>query len=290
MTELTYLFGAVALLAGALSSITIWAPRRLAIKVLALGGVTLFLPAAYAGFAQLLALPKPVALEWWQANAEEATVLAASMREDEAIYLWLQLKDVPEPRAYSLPWQRELAEQLQAAQREAAGEPVAGPDALAVRKLVGRARAEILRHAATPAAAKGPRPATGSGVRPPSPAEQLSGRPAAGAWRGRHRLVPGRLQAAGHARQRRRPRLVEGFGCVARRIASELPGRARGGSCAATPATATCRGFWVRGEGVIASSCPDACSGGGSCAARPATATCRAAAARNDASDPRPLG
>ena len=119
MTELTYLFSAVAVLAGALSSITVWAPRRLAIKLLALGGVTLFLPVAYAVFAQLLALPKPVALEWWQANAEEATVLAASMREDEAIYLWLQLKGVPEPRAYALPWHRDLAEQLQAAQREA---------------------------------------------------------------------------------------------------------------------------------------------------------------------------
>jgi hypothetical protein len=119
MTELTYLFGVVAVLAGALSSITIWAPRRLAIKLLAVGGVTLFLPAVYAGFAQLLALPKPVGLEWWQANAQEATVLAASLREDEAIYLWLQLKDVPEPRAYSLPWHRDLAEQLQAAQREA---------------------------------------------------------------------------------------------------------------------------------------------------------------------------
>jgi hypothetical protein len=60
-----------------------------------------------------------VALEWWQANAKGGTVLAASMREDEAIYLWLQLKNVPEPRAYTLPWHRELAEQLQAAQREA---------------------------------------------------------------------------------------------------------------------------------------------------------------------------
>ena len=119
MTELTYLFGAVAVLAGALSSITIWAPRRLVIKMLALGGLTLFLPMVYAGFAQLLALPKPVGLEWWQANAQEATVLAASLREDEAIYLWLQLKDVPEPRAYALPWHRDLAEQLQAAQREA---------------------------------------------------------------------------------------------------------------------------------------------------------------------------
>jgi hypothetical protein len=88
MTELTYIFGVVAVLAGALASISIWSPRRLAVKLLAVAGVTLFLPAVYAGFAQLLALPK---LEWWQANASEATVLAASLREDEAIYVWLQL-------------------------------------------------------------------------------------------------------------------------------------------------------------------------------------------------------
>jgi hypothetical protein len=119
MTELTYLFGAVAVLAGALASISVWAPRRLAMKLLAVAGVALFLPTVYAGFAQLLALPKPVALEWWQAHAEEATVLAASLREDEAIYLWLQLRGVDEPRAYALPWHRDLAEQLQAAQREA---------------------------------------------------------------------------------------------------------------------------------------------------------------------------
>jgi hypothetical protein len=119
MTELTYLFGVVAVLAGALASISVWAPRRLGMKLLAVAGVALFLPAVYAGFSQLLALPKPVALEWWQANAEEATVLAASLREDEAIYLWLQLRGIDEPRAYALPWHRDLAEQLQAAQREA---------------------------------------------------------------------------------------------------------------------------------------------------------------------------
>jgi hypothetical protein len=119
MIELTYLFGTVALLAGALASVSVWAPRRLTMKLLAVGGAALFLPIAYAAFAQLLAMPKPVALEWWQANAQEATVLAASLREDEAIYVWLQLRDVPEPRAYALPWHRDLAEQLQAAQREA---------------------------------------------------------------------------------------------------------------------------------------------------------------------------
>jgi hypothetical protein len=119
MTELTYLFGVVAVLAGGLASISVWAPRHLALKLLALGGAALFLPAAYAGFAQLLAVPKPVALEWWYANAAEATVLAADLREDEAIFVWLQLEDAAEPRAYALPWHRDLAEQLQAAQREA---------------------------------------------------------------------------------------------------------------------------------------------------------------------------
>ena len=164
MTELTYIFGVVAVLAGALGSISIWAPRRLAVKLLAVAGVTLFLPAVYAGFAQLLALPKPVALEWWQANASEATVLAASLREDEAIYVWLQLQGVDEPRAYALPWQRDLAEQLQAAQREAAEKSVPGADALSVRGLARRPGADVLRHAPTTTAVQGPRPPTGTDV------------------------------------------------------------------------------------------------------------------------------
>lgn len=44
---------------------------------------------------------------------------AATRSEGEGIYLWLQLSDAPEPRAYLLPWSRDLAEQLQAARREA---------------------------------------------------------------------------------------------------------------------------------------------------------------------------
>ena len=37
----------------------------------------------------------------------------------EAIYLWLQLPGETAPRAYRLPWDRALAEQLQTARREA---------------------------------------------------------------------------------------------------------------------------------------------------------------------------
>jgi hypothetical protein len=119
MTELTYMFALVAILAGAVASIAVWAPRRLWIKAFALGATMLFMPAAYASMMQLLSMPKPATFEWWHGQAGEATVLGSSMQEEEGIYLWLQLPDVQEPRAYVLPWSRELAEQLQTAQREA---------------------------------------------------------------------------------------------------------------------------------------------------------------------------
>jgi hypothetical protein len=119
MTELTYLFATVAVVLGLTTSISIWAPRSLWLKLTALGAAAMFLPVAYLSLAHLLSLPKPVALEWWLANARSATVLGSTLREDEAIYVWLQLDDVAEPRAYALPWSRDLAEQLQTAQREA---------------------------------------------------------------------------------------------------------------------------------------------------------------------------
>jgi hypothetical protein len=120
MTELTYVFAALAVLAGVLASISIWAPRQLAIKGAALATTVLFLPLAYASLLDLLSRPKPIDLEWWQRNAAEATVLASQVQENQGIHLWLQLPEVVEPRAYVLPWDQETAERLQEAQREAA--------------------------------------------------------------------------------------------------------------------------------------------------------------------------
>ena len=119
MTEVTLLFIVGAALVGMLSLISIWAPRRLAIKGTALTTAVLFLPVSYVALVDLLSKPKPVDLEWWQSEAAEAEVLASRMIEDEAIYLWLQLPDLSEPRAYVLPWDRASAEQLQQAMREA---------------------------------------------------------------------------------------------------------------------------------------------------------------------------
>ncbi len=57
---------------------------------------------------------------WWAKQAvPEATVLGASMREDQAIVLWLQFDGTAEPRAYALPWDIEDAKGLQEAMRRA---------------------------------------------------------------------------------------------------------------------------------------------------------------------------
>ncbi len=119
MTELSYLFMTTAALAGVLASISIWSRHRSWIRGGAIAAAFLFLPLAYASYASLLSKPKPVALEWWMGEADEATVLSSSIQEDVGIFLWLQLAEAVEPRAYVIPWDRDLAEQLQAAAREA---------------------------------------------------------------------------------------------------------------------------------------------------------------------------
>jgi hypothetical protein len=122
MTSLPMLFAAASVLVACLSSIAVWAPRRLPVKVYAVAIAALFMPLAYAGLTDLMSRPKPVSMEWWLAHTREATVLAAVPEEGRHIFLWLALEGVDEPRAYVLPWTREAAQQLQDAQEQAAEE------------------------------------------------------------------------------------------------------------------------------------------------------------------------
>jgi hypothetical protein len=71
----------------------------------------------YGGSIELLSRPKPLRLELWQ-EAEKAKVLGATLREGEAIYVWLQFPGADEPRAYALPWDMKMAQQLQNAMQE----------------------------------------------------------------------------------------------------------------------------------------------------------------------------
>ena len=120
MTEVLHLFAVSLSLAAVLAAIAIWSPRVLWMKVGALAVATLFVPVAYLSVIELLSRPKPVALEWSRANLAEAKVLGADLREGESIYVLLRVAGIDEPRFYMLPWDRNLAEQLNRAQREAA--------------------------------------------------------------------------------------------------------------------------------------------------------------------------
>lgn len=119
MTTLTLLFVVSVLLAAGLASAVLWSRHRTTVKLGALAGLLCFLPIGYAAYADLLSRPKPVGLEWWHRNAEEATVIGQQLREGEGLFLWLQFSADPEPRAYVLPWDGKLAEQLQTAWEEA---------------------------------------------------------------------------------------------------------------------------------------------------------------------------
>jgi hypothetical protein len=118
-SSIGFLFATGLTVLALLCTIFVWAPRRLVVKVGTLAIAAMFIPIGYASLAELMSKPKPVSMEWWLGQSEHATVLASSVQEGKGIYLWLQIAEVAEPRAYVLPWDRNLAEELQEAMREA---------------------------------------------------------------------------------------------------------------------------------------------------------------------------
>ena len=119
MSDIPHLFAVALAIVGLLASLCIWSRRRLAFRIGALVVTALYLPFAYASLVDLLSRPKPLALEWSSAKMADATVIASVMREGEAIYIWLQLPETDEPRAYVLPWDEARARELHEAKRKA---------------------------------------------------------------------------------------------------------------------------------------------------------------------------
>ena len=123
MIEPLYLlFACATVLAALLAAIAIRAPRATQLRVAAVAITTAFIPFAYLGLTEILARPKPMTHEWFNAAAKSAMVLGVSLHEGKAIYLWLRVDDSIEPRYYRLPWQQRNAEKLQKAIEEAAEE------------------------------------------------------------------------------------------------------------------------------------------------------------------------
>jgi len=116
---LYFLFAGFTLLAALLAAIAIRAPRATAWRVGAVALTAAFVPFAYLGLNEILARPKSMSHEWFNASAKQAMVLGMSLDEGRAIYLWLRVDGATEPRYYRLPWQQRNAEKLQKAIDEA---------------------------------------------------------------------------------------------------------------------------------------------------------------------------
>lgn len=87
--------------------------NRILITVLLIAGMGI----SFISFNYLLSLPKTISMEWVHKNIEEIEIIYGDIRRGEALYLWIRIPGVKEPRYYSLDWNEELAKQLQKALR-----------------------------------------------------------------------------------------------------------------------------------------------------------------------------
>jgi hypothetical protein len=119
MLPLLYPFVALVAIGTGLAGLTIWSRRMLMAKA---GAVVLTLALFGTGYAttvELLGRPKPIDIEWSGHDLAEARVIAAEMREDVAIYIWLGIEGVEAPVSYVMPWSMEAAQQLNGAMQQA---------------------------------------------------------------------------------------------------------------------------------------------------------------------------
>ena len=77
------------------------------------------MPIGFLQVTEMLSRPKPANYELLRRRVDKFTVLSASFREKQAIYLWVQFDGDTKPRYYSLPWGNRFAENLQESVKEA---------------------------------------------------------------------------------------------------------------------------------------------------------------------------
>lgn len=119
MAHLTIQIAGLLTIALALVLTGVWSAQHGLARLLMLGLFTGLMLFGFGGASSLLGRAKPVAVEWFTPQVEEATILSGHLIEQKGIYLTLIWGD-NEPRLYVLPWDRRTAEQLQQALAEAA--------------------------------------------------------------------------------------------------------------------------------------------------------------------------
>ncbi len=118
MEILTIQIAGLLLIGLVLVLVGVWSAQHGLARLLMIGLFSALLVFVFSGATSLLGRPKPVAVEWLAPHVEEATVLSAHMAELKGIYLTL-LWGEHEPRLYVMPWDQQVAEQLQQVLAEA---------------------------------------------------------------------------------------------------------------------------------------------------------------------------
>lgn len=123
MSSLVALQISLVLLTTTLTGLAVFAYQAHWRKVLALAMFVGLVGIGYAAMISLLGRPKPIAFERFhgQINTKGggAIVIARTVVEKKAIYIWVKADGASEPIAYKLPWSLETAKQLEKASREA---------------------------------------------------------------------------------------------------------------------------------------------------------------------------
>src|SRR3977135_9279 len=114
MTRLLIAFISLALVLGAFAYVAVPAGSRGRRAVIA-GFFAVILGAVFFGYSDMLGRPKSTQLEGFRTSMPDAKVIGSYLKENDGVYLWLQLPGLAEPRYYKLPWDEKLAQAVQSA-------------------------------------------------------------------------------------------------------------------------------------------------------------------------------
>ena len=114
------LIGGIILVLAALAWLAVASGARFGARVADVAILMFGIALGFATVPELLGRPKPVDKAWLEANEPQSRLLAAKIDPETGIYLWLLFPGDTVHRAYDVPWQKQLAEKIDAAMNEAA--------------------------------------------------------------------------------------------------------------------------------------------------------------------------
>jgi hypothetical protein len=112
VTSFLIAFLSLALMLGAFAYVAVPAASRVRRAIIA-GSFAAILGVLFFGYSDMLGRPKSTQLEVFRANMPDAKVIGSYLKENDGMYLWLQLPGLHEPRYYKLPWDDKVAKGLQ---------------------------------------------------------------------------------------------------------------------------------------------------------------------------------